>query len=90
METPKYFMDLHSKVAIGIDRKEEYKHELDSGVIKLRKEFIKNHARGNVLETCVGNNKNIEYYDENLIKSFTGIDWIQYQILEADKRLENR
>ena len=44
---------------------------------KLRKKLIEPHAKGIVLETCIGNNVNRKYYQENKIRKIIGLDWIQ-------------
>jgi hypothetical protein len=43
----------------------------------LRQKLITPYASGIVLETCIGNNVNRKYYQENKIKKIVGLDWVQ-------------
>jgi len=83
---PNFFHTLHEQVAIGLVTKDQEKLEAKTGITDMRKKLIKK-AHGLVLETAVGHNLNIGYYDFSKITKLFGCDWVESALNEADKRI---
>tara|TARA_B110000305_G_C18765024_1_gene327062 strand:+ start:193 stop:375 length:183 start_codon:yes stop_codon:yes gene_type:complete len=56
---------LHEEVALGQNDKEQEQSERLIQIDDMRKKLIEPHAKGIVLETCIGTNMNKKYYNEN-------------------------
>jgi len=58
-------------------------------VSDIRRQLI-SKAEGVVLETGIGHNLNIAYYDFSKIKKLFGCDWVESSLKEADKRVRSQ
>ena len=83
-DNPNMYHSLHEEVALGTNEKEQEEMEASTEIEKLRRKLIEPYASGIVLETCVGNNVNRKYYQENKIRKIVGLDWVQQAIHKAN------
>ena len=86
---PNFFHTLHEQVAIGFQAKQHEKSERKVGITDMRKKLI-SKANGLVLETAIGHNLNIAYYDFSKIKKLFGCDWVDSSLDEASKRVNDQ
>lgn len=82
---PNFYHTLHEQVALGFDLNEQEQREQSAGISDLRKLMV-SKAEGVVLETAIGHNLNIGYYDFSKIKKLFGCDWVEATLQEAIKR----
>ena len=57
--------------------------EKEAGIWALRRDLVRVHAKGIVLETAVGNGMNLEFYDERSIRKLIGLDWVSQSVQKA-------
>lgn len=82
---PNFYHTLHEQVALGFDAKVHEGKERQSGIDSIRKSLV-SKADGIVLETAIGHNLNIGFYDFARIKKLFGCDWVESSLNEAGKR----
>jgi hypothetical protein len=63
-------------VALSFDAKNHEKLERKTGVDEIRRDLV-SKAQGVVLETGIGHNLNIAYYDFGKIRKLFGCDWVE-------------
>ena len=88
-EVPESFRKLHEQVALQQDQKDSDFNEKQAGITEMRKNLV-GQAEGLVLETCIGNNKNNQFYDESKVKKIIGVDWVLTQIELGETRYANQ
>jgi hypothetical protein len=70
-------------VAVNVDEVKVDQIEAANGIDKFRRDLIEPHAKGLVLETCIGTNRNHKYYNLNSVVKVFGVDWVQYNVEKA-------
>ena len=83
---PNFFHTQHEKVAREFSIKDHEAKEKASGIDELRRKLV-SKADGVVLETAIGHNLNIGFYDFGKIKKLFGCDWVESSLQEAGKRI---
>lgn len=86
---PNFYHTLHEQVALGFDTKVHESKEKQSGIDQIRKSLVAK-ADGIVLETAIGHNLNIGFYEFTKIKKLFGCDWVESCLTEAGKRVSSQ
>ena len=74
-DNPNFYHTLHEQVMLSLDEKALDEKEADIEINVLRKKLVE-QAEGIVLETCIGTNRNLNYYKMQKIRKIIGVDWV--------------